>query len=77
MCVPTGGTAGQLLDFPLPLTNPGTDIYTQNTPVDPLHCVGCVLTMLDGPAAGLSTRIVGLIRVESADRHVQRADRGL
>ena len=60
LCVPTGGTAGQLMDFPLPLTNPGTDVYPQNTTVDPFHCVGCVLTMLDGPAAGLSTRIVSI-----------------
>ena len=39
---------GQLIEFALP---GGTD---------PFHWVGCVLTMLDGPAAGLSTHIVGI-----------------
>ncbi len=51
---------GQFIEFALPQYNPGTDVYPTNTPVDPFHCVGCVLTMLDGPAAGQSTRIVGI-----------------
>jgi hypothetical protein len=50
----------QLIEFALPQYNPGTDAYGPNVPVDPFHCVGCVLTMLDGPAAGLSTRIVSI-----------------
>jgi hypothetical protein len=51
---------GQLIEFALPQYNPATDIYPAKTAVDPFHCVGCVLTMLDGPNAGLSTRIVGV-----------------
>ena len=39
---------GQLIEFTLPQGN------------DPFHWVGCVLTMLTGPAAGLSTHIVGI-----------------
>ena len=39
---------GQLIEFTLPQGN------------DPFHWVGCVLTMLNGPAAGLSTHIVGI-----------------
>jgi hypothetical protein len=49
---------GQLIEFTLPKTNPNP-IFNGMT-VDPFHCVGCVLTMLDGPNAGLSTRIVGI-----------------
>lgn len=64
VCTPTGGTTGQLLEFYLPQTNPGVDVYLTSAgtavSVDPFHCVGCVLTMLDGPAAGLSTRIVAV-----------------
>ncbi len=68
-CTLSSGTAvasGQLIEFTLPqisqgkFVNSGTDVYGLNKPVDPFHCVGCVLTMLDGPAAGLSTRIVGI-----------------
>ena len=45
---PTLICGGQLLEFDLP-AGP-----------DPFHCVGCVVTMLKGAAAGLSTHIVGI-----------------
>jgi hypothetical protein len=51
---------GQLIEFTLPPTNPDTSTFGNATPIDPFHYVGCVLTMLDGPNAGLSTRIVGI-----------------
>ena len=56
---PTPVCGGQLIEFSLPGTNPDTVFFSGAT-IDPFHYVGCVLTMLDGPAAGLSTRIVGI-----------------
>ncbi len=48
---------GQLLALNLPTTgNPRG--------YDAIHVVGCTLTMLTGPAAGLSTKIVGLMPVQ-------------
>jgi hypothetical protein len=44
---------GQLFEFPAPAAQP--PMYP-----DAVHRIGCVLTMLDGPAAGMSTRIVGI-----------------
>ena len=50
---------GQLVEFTLPTTNPDTTTFG-GAPVDPFHCVGCVVTMINGRAAGLSSRIVGI-----------------
>ena len=50
---------GQLIEFTLPTNNPDPTTFGGAT-VDPFHCVGCVVTMLSGPAAGLSSRIVGI-----------------
>jgi hypothetical protein len=42
----------------------GGQLLTLNVPDnDPMHKVGCTMTMLSGPAAGLSTKIVGLMPV--------------
>jgi len=60
---------GQLIEFTLPSANPDATLFP-NDPVDPFHCVGCVVTMLTGPAAGLSTRIVG---INPLTRNVQMA----
>ncbi len=54
---------GQLIEFTLPPNNPDVTLFgngvTGNS-IDRFQYVGCVLTMLDGPNAGLSTRIVGI-----------------
>ena len=51
----------QIFEFSLPPSNPNTSWSDPNyATIDPFHCVGCVMTMLDGPAAGLSTHIVGI-----------------
>ena len=36
------------------------DVKLSGGTIDPFHYVGCVVTMLDGPNAGLSSRIVGI-----------------
>ena len=59
MTQPTPIYSGQLIEFTLPTSNPDTNLYPGDT-IDPFHYVGCVLTMLNGPDAGLSTRIVGI-----------------
>ncbi len=46
---------GQIIEFPANVANPQ-------------QCVGCVLTMLDGPAAAASTRIVGCRYVDGIPR---------
>jgi len=60
---------GQLIEFTLPPSNPDATLFP-NDPVDPFHCVGCVVTMLSGSAAGLSTHIVG---INPQSRNVQMA----
>ena len=64
-----------MIEFTLPLTNPDTNLYP-NTPVDPFHCVGCVITMLTGPAAGLSSRIVS-INPQSSNVQMAAFDGGI
>ena len=51
--------SGQLIEFTLPTTNPDTVTFA-GAAIDPFQHVGCVVTMLSGPAAGLSSRIVGI-----------------
>jgi hypothetical protein len=50
---------GQLIEFALPATNPDSATFGAAA-IDPYHYIGCVVTMLDGPNAGRSTRIVGI-----------------
>ena len=50
---------GQLIEFTLPTAPPDTTTISTIT-IDPFRYVGCVVTMLTGQAAGLSSRIVGV-----------------
>jgi hypothetical protein len=53
---------GQLLEFTLPKNplDPTTYIGNGSGKIDPFQCTGCVVTMLSGRCAGLSTHIVGI-----------------
>ncbi len=55
------GQPGQLIEFTLPTNPPDrTTLNVSGGTIDPYHYVGCVVTMLSGSAAGLSSRIVGI-----------------
>ena len=50
---------GQLIEIMLAIPDISTAVITDQINVNPLQYIGCTLTMVNGPAAGQSTRIVG------------------
>lgn len=59
---PSASGQGQLIEFTALSPPPATSYGPAAMPLGDLHrFVGCVLTMLTGPAAGQSTRIVGFV----------------
>lgn len=72
---PSSSTVGQILQFtPVDVTQTGAaywpnytspapplDLTTANAPASLTKCAGCVLTFLNGPAAGCSTRVLAYV----------------
>lgn len=68
---PNGEKRTPLLEFTVNAPAAGSPVYSQFATAQPItnapqECGGCVLTMLNGPAAGVSTRVVAVMPAYSA-----------